>query len=380
MFNLNSEQTAYRKRCLEFVLGKIIPDRAAYERSAKIPAELISEIAAEKFLCSFLSNEYGGDSREMISYGILNEEFGVGSSSVRSLLTVHDMAAYSILKFGTAEQKKHWLPAMVRGEKIAAFCLSESESGSDAKSIKSKAELKNNQYVLNGKKKWITFGQIADLFLVFAKVEENPTVFIVDRNLPGIKVTPITGFIGVNASMLAEIEFNNVILPEASVLGKPGSAFAFIMPAGLALGRYSVACGCAGIIRGCLEASINYIQRREQFGKLLKEFQLIKKMITEMSVNYKAARLLCFNAGSLLENNDAKSITEVLAAKYFASKAAVKAASDAVQIHGALGCSADSPVQQYFRDAKIMEIIEGSSQIQEILIANNIISEFNLTK
>jgi alkylation response protein AidB-like acyl-CoA dehydrogenase len=378
IFDLNENKIAYKKTCREFVRSKIIPLATKYEKQGRLPKELILEIASRGYLGSFLSKEYGGEARDLICYGILNEEFGLGSSSVRSLLTVHDMVVYSILKFGTEIQKKHWFPGLLSGEKIAAFCLSEEESGSDAKSIKTHAELSGNEYKLNGRKKWITFGQIADLFLVFALVENTPTVFLVGSNSPGVKIIPIKGIMGVDASMLAEIEFKDVIVKTENILGKIGNGFRFIMPSALALGRYSVACGCLGIIRGCLETSLNYIQRRKQFGKLLNEFQLIKKMISEMAVNYKAARLLCLNAGYLLEKNDPKSVTEIISAKYFASKAAVKASSDAVQIHGALGCSSDSQVQQFYRDSKIMEIIEGSSQILEILIANNVVSEFSV--
>lgn len=369
VLNLTDTQSTIKKKCKDFVRNEITPYTNRYESEGKIPKELIKKLFSEGYLCSMLPQELGGNSLDWISYGIINEEIGKGSSSVRSLLTVHDMVASAVHKFATDEQKEKYLSKIVSGENICAFCLTEENFGSDAKNIQATIEKNSNEYHLNGIKQWITYGQIADLFLVFAQNESKLTVLLVERNSAGIEVEHITGMLGTNASMLARIKFTDCVVPKENIIGKIGTAFNFIMPATLTLGRYSVACGCVGIIRGCLEASVKYANERVQFGKLLKDHQLIQELITEMATDYEAARLLCLDAGSKLEVNDASSVKLVMMAKYYSSRAAFRAASNAVQIHGAFGCSDKSPVQQYLKDAKVMEIIEGSSQIKQILIS-----------
>lgn len=369
VLNLTDLQSTIKKKCKDFVRNEISPYSNRYEREGKVPKELIKKLFTEGYLCAMLPQELGGNSLDWISYGIISEEIGKGSSSVRGLLTVHDMVASVVHKFATGEQKKKYLSKIVSGENICAFCLTEENFGSDAKNIQATIEKNDDDYRLNGTKQWITYGQIADLFLVFAQCDGKPTALLVERNSPGIEVEPITGMLGTNASMLARIKFTDCLVPKENILGKIGTAFNFIMPVALTMGRYSVAWGCVGIIRGCLEASVKYANERVQFGKQLKDHQLIQELITEMATDYEAAKLLCLDAGSKLEINDASSVKHVLMAKYYSSRAAFRAASNAVQIHGAFGCSDESPVQQYLKDAKVMEIIEGSSQIQQILIS-----------
>ncbi|MEH1787870.1 acyl-CoA dehydrogenase family protein [Nostoc sp.] len=368
---LSTQQKNAQAKFRAFVNEEICPSAGEWDRKEFTPPELIKKIAECGFLGAILPQEYGGKGMDMITYGILNEEIGRGCSSVRSLLTVHNMVAYALCKWGNKSQKEYWLPKFASGEIIAAFALSEPHVGSDAKSVETTATLAGDAYILNGQKKWITYGQIADVFLVFAKCEGKPTAFLVAKNSPGLSVKPMSGILGVRASMSAELLFNNCHVSSENLVGKLGFGFSYIASSALDYGRYSVASGCVGIAQACLEACIKYTNERKQFGVYLKEHQLIRQMITQMITKVKAARLLCYQAGYLKDINDPNSITETAIAKYFASTVATKIANDAVQIHGGNGCSSEYPVERYLRDSKIMEIIEGSTQIQEITIAES---------
>ncbi|MEH2023719.1 acyl-CoA dehydrogenase family protein [Nostoc sp.] len=368
---LSAQQKNVKADFRAFVNEEICPNAGEWDRKEFTPPELIKKIAERGFLGAILPQEYGGKGMDMITYGILNEEIGRGCSSVRSLLTVHNMVAHALCKWGNKSQKQYWLPKFASGEIIAAFALSEPNVGSDAKSVETTATLAGDTYILNGQKKWITYGQIADIFLVFAKCEGKPTAFLVEKNSPGLSVKPMSGILGVRASMSAELQFNNCQIPQENLVGKLGLGFSYIASTALDYGRYSVASGCVGIAQACLEACIKYTNERKQFGVYLKEHQLIRQKITQMITNVKAARLLCYQAGYLKEINDPNSIIETSIAKYFASTVATKIANDAVQVHGGNGCSSEYPVERYLRDSKIMEIIEGSTQIQEITIAES---------
>jgi glutaryl-CoA dehydrogenase (non-decarboxylating) len=354
-----------------FTTEVLTPIADEYDQEQKTPPEVIRRVAQANYLGALLPIEYGGANMDAITFGLLNEEIGRACSSVRSLLTVHSMVSFAILRWGTQGQKKYWLPRLASGQSIGAFALTEPNVGSDASQIETQAEPEGNGYSLNGRKKWITYGQIADLFLVFAQCHKNPVAFLVESDNPGLTIQPIHGMLGTRASMLAELRLEACRVPKENMIGGLGFGIAAVALSALDLGRYSVAWGCVGIGQACLEACLQYTSERKQFGKLLKEYQLIGEMITNMVTNVKAARLLCYQAGYLREIGDTKATAETLVAKYFASTMATKVANDAVQIHGASGCSNEQSVQRYFRDAKVMELIEGSSQMQQILISAN---------
>lgn len=360
-----ADQLAFR----QFVQAEIIPYADRFDQEECTPPDLIQKIAHQGYLGALVTSERGGSNMDMITFGLLNEEFGRGCSSLRSLLTVHSMVTYAIQRWGSARQKETWLPRLARGEVIGAFALSEPNVGSDASSIETSAELRGDAYILNGQKKWSTYGQIADLYLVFARYENRVSAFLVERETPGLEMRPIKGMLGTRASMLAELFLRDCRVPKENLVGGRGFGLASVGTSALDIGRYSVACGCVGIAQACLEASLRYTSERKQFQVYLKEHQLIRQMITDMITNTQAARLLCYNAGYLKDTGAPNTIMETWIAKYFASTTAAKAASDAVQIHGANGCSSMHPVQRYWRDTKVMEIIEGSTQIQQITIA-----------
>ena len=378
IIELTSQQINERAAFRAFVNEEIVPYANQYDREERIPFDLIKKMAQEGYLGAVLPQKTGGRGMDAIAYGLLNEEVGRGCSSLRSLLTVHGMVAHTLLKWGSKWQQESWIPKMASGQVIAAFGLTEPNVGSDAKSVQTTAAPTDNFYVLNGQKKWITFGQIADLFLVFAQCEGKPAAFLVERNSPGLSIQPIFGMLGVRASMLAQLRMHECRIPKENLVGRVGFGFSHVASTALDYGRYSVAWGCVGIAQACLEACIRYTSKRKQFGAYLKDHQLIQQMITDMMVKVKAARLLCYQAGYLKDIGDLRAILETSIAKYFASNVATQVSSDAVQIHGANGCSSEYPVQRYLRDAKIMEIIEGSTQIQQITIAQSGYQEYML--
>ena len=359
-----------------FAQERIAPFAAEHDRTQRVSGELLRKIAADGYLGSFLPRDQGGLGLDMISYGLLHEEFGKACSSVRCLLTVHDMVTLAIRRWGSEAQRAAWLPRLARGEIIGAFAVSEPNVGSDANGVESTAVLSEDTFVLNGSKKWITFGQIADVFLVLAKSNGKATALLVERDRPGVAVSPIQGMLGMRGAMLAEVTFTDCRVPRQNLVAREGFGLSSVIFTALGLGRYTIAWGSVAIAQACLEACLRYASERAQFKALLREHQLIQKMLSEMTANTAAARLLCCQAGYFRDIGDPRELMATFVAKYFASTIAMKAALDAVQIHGANGCSSDYSVERHLRDAKIMEIIEGSTQIQEIAISRFGFQEF----
>jgi alkylation response protein AidB-like acyl-CoA dehydrogenase len=358
-----------RARFRDFVDREIAPHAGAWDRAGTTPPEVVQRVARMGFLGALLPREVGGAAMDMAGFGELNEELGRGCSSIRSLVTVHSMVSHAVHRWGSRAQKERWLPALARGETIGAFALSEPGMGSDAAAVETEAVADGGSYVLHGRKKWTTYGQIAGLFLVFARTEGKPLALLVERGAPGLRVEPLAGITGTRASMLAELHLDGCRVPRENRLGGPGFGTGIAL-ATLDVGRFSVAAGCVGIIQACLDASLHYASERRQFGLLLREHQLVKRMVTDMVASARAARHLCRGAAALFDAGDPAASGETFVAKYFASTAATRAALDAVQIHGACGCTEGYPVERYLRDTRVMEIIEGSTQIQQIAIAD----------
>jgi glutaryl-CoA dehydrogenase (non-decarboxylating) len=377
-FELTPIQKEHKKEFKTFVNKELLHQANEYDKAGAIPGELIQKLGVAGYLGATIPVTYGGRGMDQVSYGMLNEEIGRACSSTRSLITVHSsLTAETILRWGSKEQREQWLPRLAKGTKLAAFGLSEPEAGSDAGSITTSYQEEPGAYILNGLKKWITFSQVADLFVIVAQGAKGITAFLVERDMPGLTIEPLNGMLGTRASMLGEIHLTNCAVPAENILGRPGWGLQQIVSTALDNGRYSVACGSLGIARACLEDSIDYVRTRSQFGRLLKDHQLIKQKIANMVTEVKAASLMCRNAGYLRDKKDPDSIIQTTLAKYHASRIANTAASDAVQLHGAIGCHDSMPIQRYFRDARIMEIIEGTTEIQQIIIADHSIASLS---
>jgi alkylation response protein AidB-like acyl-CoA dehydrogenase len=354
-----------------FVADAVVDRAPTFEAERAIPRDLVLELAARRFLAAHIPTEYGGRDADMSTYGAMHAELGAVSSSARTLLTVHDMVAEVILRLGSSEQKRSWLNRLTSGDAIAAFALSEPGAGSDASAITTSAVPTPDGYRLTGSKAWISFGQLADAFLVAAKVNGAGPVagFLVPRDLAGLEVIPIEGMLGLRASLLAEVHLRDCDVPREARVGPERLPAGLLVGTALHHGRFSVAWGCVGIGRACLNASVAYSDERTQFGTPISSHQLIRRMLTNMITDVRAAELLCDDAAKLWPQRDQHAIQATLVAKYYASAMASRVANDAVQIHGARGLSEEWPVARHFRDARVMEIIEGTNEIQQLLIA-----------
>ncbi len=367
--DLTKEQIAARRQFRKFVDETITPYAEKIDREETMPRELLDKIAASGYWAPELPREYGGGGMDMSTLGILTEEIGRGCSNVRNLLGVQGMVSQSLLRFGTKEQKETWLPRIAAGKIVVAFGLTEANIGSDARNIATEAKLEGDHYIITGGKKWISFGQNADLVLLFAQCEGKPSAFLIEKNTPGFSVRPLNGLLGYRGSLVGELTFAGCKIPKENLVGKIGVGVSYVAAVGLVHGRYSTSWGCVGLAQGCLESCLAYVDKRQQFGVLIKEHQSIQNMIADMITGVVAGRQLCYRAGYLQDQRDPNAMMEISLAKYFTSTMALKAAADAVQIHAANGCSPDYPVQRYFRDAKVAEIVEGSSQVQQGIIA-----------
>ena len=366
-----ARQEELRAAFRAFAQAEILPRAAEIDHDQRFPEDLIRKIAEHGYLAPWLPRETGGQGMDFVTYGVLTEEVGRACSSARSLLTSHGMVTQAIARWGSEAQKRSLLPRLAAGERIAAFALTEPTVGSNAASPQSTAVTAGDHFLLNGEKSWVTFGQRADLFLVLARYEGETSAFLVDRDSPGFTVSLVDGLLGTRGAMLANLRFEDCLVPKKNIVGKPGFGFTMVASEALNHGRYSVAWGCVGLLRACLEASVTYTATRRQFGTEIREHQLVRQKITDMMTSLRCAELLCRHAGELKDQRDSRAIAETMMAKYYASTSAVRAAGDAVQLHGANGVSDRYPVARYYRDAKIMEIIEGSTQILQTVIANN---------
>jgi alkylation response protein AidB-like acyl-CoA dehydrogenase len=352
-----------------FVDEHIVPRAEEYDQLGTVPEDLLTRLGQAGLWAPFLPVGMGGSGMDMVTLGEVHEELGRGCSSVRGLLTVHSMLSWAVCRWGTPGQREQWGRALASGHVLGAFCLSEPGAGSDTSAITTTAVPSGDGWRLHGLKTWITGGQRAGLFLVFARGPASSIALLVPRTAAGVTVRPIDDMLGTRASMLAEIHFDDVSLGPEALLGPAGFTSGMVLSGVLDLGRYSVAAGSVGIIQACLEACASYATTRQAGGSRLRDLPLIQAKLSDMVTDVAAARLLVAEAGRLKDAGDPATIMATWVAKYFASTAAARHAAEAVQVHGASGCSRAYPVARYYRDAKVMEIIEGSNEIQRITIA-----------
>jgi alkylation response protein AidB-like acyl-CoA dehydrogenase len=366
---LDPEHEERRASFREFARKHIEPHAEDWDRAGALPADLVAAFAAQGYLGALVPARHGGTAFDAVSFGLLNEEIGAACSSVRSMLTVHSMVAHAVARWGSEDLQERWLPRLADGSAVGAFALTEAGSGSDAANLAAEAVADGDGYRLTGTKQWITYGQRADVFLVFARCQGGPAAFLVERRAPGLAVEPVHGLLGTRASMVAEVRLDEVPVPAEALVGRPGFGIAAVATSALDIGRYSVAWGCVGILAAALRVSLAQAGERVRFGAPIADRQLVQRMLAEMSTGLAAARLLCLEAGRLKDAGDPGTINATWSAKYFASCRAFQAAADAVQIAGAAGCADGHPAQRLLRDAKVMEIIEGSTQLQQVYLA-----------
>jgi alkylation response protein AidB-like acyl-CoA dehydrogenase len=354
-----------------FVDSYLRPAADEFDRTECVSPEFLAKASSSGLWASLVPAEFGGLGLDMMTLGAVHEEVGQGCSSVRNLLTVHNMVCWAIGRWGSPEQQQRWLPPMAAGSVLGAFCVTEPGGGAALARVESTARRQGDDWVIDGQKKWITGGVGAGLLLVFARADRNVLPFLVPAGTPGVQVTPITGMLGGRASMIAEIGLDSVTVPAEALLGPERFAPGAVMTHTLDVGRYTVAAGSVGILQGCLDACVEHANRELPGGHTLGEYQLIRAKITEMVTSLRAARLLREAAGRSKDAGSPETIIDTWIAKLFAARAAAAAASEAVQLLGGEGCGSGSAVACYYRDAKIMEIIEGSSEISQLTIASH---------
>lgn len=374
-FDFTPEQVAIRKHVREFAEREIAPRAQENDRKCEFDWDIAKKIFAEGFLGLPVPEKYGGLGMDYIAYGLMTEEINRVCSSTRTLFSVQtSLVALTILKWGTEEQKKYYLPKMCNGEFLGCFGLTEPEAGSDAANQQSRAIDKGDHYLVSGQKVWISCGKIATHALVFATVDpalkhKGITCFIVDTKSPGFEARPIKGKLGLRASDTSSLFLDEVKVPKENILGKVGDGFKIAMSA-LDNGRFSVAAGAVGLVQGCIDQCTTYAMQRKTFGTEIGHHQQIQAMIADMVADCEAGRLLYLRAAHL-KNKGVRNTLETCIAKLFCGEAANRAGHNAVQIFGGYGYSDEYPVERYFRDAKVLNIYEGTREIQRLIIGQD---------
>ncbi len=374
-FDFTPEQIAIRKHMREFAEREIAPKAQMNDRECKFDWEITKKIFKEGFLGCPVPEKYGGLGLDYVAYGLMTEEVNRVCSSTRTLFSVQtSLVALTILRWGTEEQKKHLLPKLCTGEFIGCYGLTEPEAGSDAANQQTKAVKDGDDYLLSGQKTWISCGSIATHALVFATIDpklghKGITCFIVDTKSKGFTARAIKGKLGLRSSDTSELFLDEVRVPKENILGEVGQGFKIAMSA-LDNGRFSVAAGAVGLVQGCIDACTQYAMQRKTFGEPIGKHQQVQAMIADMVCDAEAGRLLYLRAAHL-KNKDVRNTLETSLAKLFCGEAANRAGHNAVQIFGGYGYSDEYPVERYFRDAKVLNIYEGTREIQRIIIAQD---------
>jgi butyryl-CoA dehydrogenase len=369
-FELTDEQRLVRETARDFSDREIVPRARENDRNEHFDTELVGKIADMGFLGAIVPEEYGGRGVDYRTYGLIVEEIGRGCSAMRTVVSVvTSLVCSSIVRWGSEEQKREWLPRLCSGEALGCFGLTEPDTGSDAANLRTRAEHVDGGWRISGSKMWISLGNHSKLALVFAQTDPEKqhrglACFLVPTDQPGFSSQEIHHKLGLRGSDTAELSLDGV---EGELMGEVGDGFKIAMSA-LDSGRYSVAAGCVGICKGCVDASVAYAQERRQFGKPIASFQLVQEMIADMVVETEAARGLVWRAGWLKDTGQPNT-TETSIAKLYATEAAVKCANAAIQVHGGSGYVDDHPVERYLRDARVTTLYEGTSQIQKLIIA-----------
>ncbi len=378
LFPLNEEHEMIRQTARDFAQEQIVPVAAEFDESGEFPHETIKKMGEMGFMGIEVPEEYGGAGMDTLSYVLALEEICKADAAHGVVMSVNNsLYAYGFLHFGTGEQKQKYLRPVASGRAIGAYSLTEPMSGSDAGTMRSRAVRDGDFYILNGRKSWVTSGPVAAYIVVFMMTEPEKkhkgiTAFIVDaKNTPGFSCGKKEPKLGIRASATSELLFENARIPVANRLGAEGEGFKIAMTV-LDAGRIGIASQALGIAEAAYEASLSYAREREAFGQKIGEFQGISFKLADMKTRIEASRLLIYNAALAKERakqTGERFSLEAAMAKLFASETAMFVAHAAVQIHGGMGYSKELPVERYFRDAKITEIYEGTSEIQRLVIS-----------
>ena len=377
-FALGPEQELIRRSARELCEREIVPYAREWDRSETMDRGIVAKLADAGFLGCALPEEYGGMGLDTVSYCLVMEELGRADSSVRGIVSVNNgLAGKTIARWGTEEQKREWLPRLCSGEALGCYALTEPGSGSDPASLVTRAERDGGDWVLSGSKIFITLGSWAGVALVFARSggegARGITCFLVPTGSAGFSARRIEGKLGLRAQDTAEVFLDGVRVQDSGRLGDEGAGFKVAMSA-LDNGRISLAAGAVGLAQGCVDAAVAYASERRQFGKAIGGFQLVQELLADAAVETEAARLLAWRAAALADAGQPYTLA-ASQAKYYASEVAVRAANAALQVHGGYGYVDEFPVAKYLRDARVLTLYEGTSQVQKLLIGRALTGE-----
>ncbi|WP_410590587.1 acyl-CoA dehydrogenase family protein [Amycolatopsis sp. lyj-23] len=331
-------------------------DAADWDARGALPAEIVKAVAHAGFLAT---------DRPPEELGRLCADFGGVCSALRALITVQGMVTAAVRRWGTAAQRAHWLPALARGDVLAGFAATEAGAGSELAAVATSADQEAGQVRLRGRKLWVTFGQVADVFLVLATCAGRPVTVLVEAGRPGVTAEPVRGQLGLRAARLAHVRFDGVLVPAENLLAPPGFGLSHVTATALDHGRFTVAWGCVGMAEACLHAAAGHAADRVQGGVRLAEHQAVRALLGRCLADAVAAREVCVRAAALREAGDPEAVAATVLAKYVAARAAAAVADRAGQVLGAAGCAEDSLVGRFFRDAKVMRLIEGADEVAE---------------
>ena len=378
-FNLTEDQKMLKAMLQDFAAKELEPVAARIDRTAKFPAEQIRKIAGLGLFGLTIPEKYGGSGRGKVELCIAVEELARASAAIDNYLRISlSLAIVPVIEYGTEAQKQKYLPPHASGEKMACFALTEADAGSDPAGMVTTATRKNDGYVINGNKLFVSIGYRAGIVVVFATIDKSlrqrgVTAFVMDRDTPGLSVGKKEDKMGLRGLSSTELIFNNCFIPEENRLGAEGQGLKIALDA-LDVSRVTVGAEAVGISRAAFEAALNYAREREQFGQPIGNFQAIQWMLADMATQIDAARLLTYRAARLSDEG-LSFIKEAAMAKVYASEVSGFVTSKALQIHGGYGYTKDYPLERYFRDAKITEIYEGTSEMMRMTIARSLMRE-----
>jgi butyryl-CoA dehydrogenase len=376
-YHLNEEQRMIQAMVRDLAREVILPTAAERDKTKEFPADIIKKMGELGLMGMSIPSEYNGAGVDTVSYSLAVQEIGYACASTAVIMSVHNSVSCGpIYRFGSDFLKENYLKSLAAGEKLGCFALTEPGAGSDPASQKSTAKRDGNKYILNGTKAWITSGKNSDVVVATAYTDRSKrhrgiSAFVLEKGMPGFNVGPEEDKMGQRASDCTSLMFEDCEVPVESLLGDEGDGFIIAMTA-LDEGRIGIASMSVGIAQACLDASISYAKEREQFGTPISKFQGIRWMIADMGVQTEASRLLTLNAAAMKDRGERFTAAASMA-KLFASETANRVAYQAVQVHGGYGYSTEYPVERYYRDARVTTIYEGTSEVQRIVIANNII-------
>ncbi|OHX11603.1 acyl-CoA dehydrogenase [Chromobacterium sphagni] len=374
---LSPEQSAWLRQFESFSAAEVAPYADEWDLKEATPAMVVRKLGVNGWLGGLAKKENGGLGFDPTTFGLLNMAIGAGSGSLTGLLNVHSMVLKTIESWGSLEQRQRFLTPLVKGEIIGAFAQTEVSAGGDSKNLSTRFEEHGNDLIVQGQKTWITFAQIADLFLVFGKYQGLDTAVLVPKDTPGLTVTAKRNMLGFKSAYLAVLDFDGCRIPKANIVGKPGFGQSLISTGALDYGRISVAWAAVGIQQAALAASARRANSRSTFGSLLADQGIIRGYLAEMSGSLLASQLICLSAAKAKEAREEDALEQILQAKLFASREAGAAADKAVQIHGGHGCDEGNGVSRLYRDAKILQVVEGSNELQKMLIGKEVCNRYS---